>query len=93
MGSAASDVRVEFVARRVLPQSRIGAAGAVLVPQAEPDDAWRALLRATGEIDSDGSHRLRAAGARRRTVGQFAYEIRIFIRGTSCSRIRWSWGC
>jgi hypothetical protein len=69
-------VHVEFVAQRVLPQSRSELA-ALSSFRGQPDDAWRAALRASGEIDSDGStvYVLQASPP---TSGQFAFEIRIY---------------
>jgi starch phosphorylase len=74
-GLTAADVRVEFVARRVLPQSH-RLPPALSSFRGEPDDAWRAALSATGEIDSDGSsvYELKATPP---ASGQFAFEIRI----------------
>ena len=54
-GLKPSDVRVEFLARRVLPQSR-SEPPALSSFRGDGDDAWRAPLHATGEVDSDGSH-------------------------------------
>ena len=57
-GLAPADVRVEFVAQRVLPQSRTELPALSSFRGDRHDDAWRALLRPTGETDSDGSTRL-----------------------------------
>jgi glycogen phosphorylase len=75
-GLTPQDVHVEFVAQRVLPQSR-SELPALSSFRGQPDDAWRAMLRASGEIDSDGStvYELRASPP---TSGQFAFEIRIY---------------
>jgi starch phosphorylase len=55
----------------------IGIAGAVLVSLRPHDDAWRALLRPSGEVEADGStvYELHALPP---NCGQFAFEIRIF---------------
>jgi starch phosphorylase len=76
-GLAPDDVHVEFVARRVLPRSRSELPPLSSFRTESHDDAWRALLRPNGEIDSDGStvYELRAAPP---NCGQFAFEIRIF---------------
>ena len=76
-GLAPDDVRVEFVARRVLPRSRSELPPLSSFRAESHDDAWRALLRPNGEIDSDGSavYELHAAPP---NCGQFAFEIRIF---------------
>jgi glycogen phosphorylase len=76
-GLAPKDVNVEFAARRVLPQSH-SEPPALSSFRHGPDDTWRAPLRPTGEIDSDGStvYELKAAPP---TSGQFAFEIRIHL--------------
>jgi starch phosphorylase len=75
-GLAPGDVRVEFVARRVLPSSRTELPALSSFRPDHHDDAWRALLRPNGEIDSDGSivYELHATPP---NCGQFAFEIRI----------------
>ncbi|HEY6451917.1 MAG TPA: alpha-glucan family phosphorylase, partial [Steroidobacteraceae bacterium] len=74
-GLGAADVRVEFLAQRVLPQSRCELPALSSFRQ-DSDEVWRAALRATGEIDSDGAtvYELQASPP---TSGQFAFEIRI----------------
>jgi starch phosphorylase len=75
-GLTPADVRVEFVAQRVLPRSLAGLP-ALSSYRAEPaDDAWRALLRPSGATDSDGStvYELQAAPP---NCGQFAFEVRL----------------
>jgi hypothetical protein len=74
-GLTPRDVNLEFTARRVLPQSH-SEPPALSSFRNGPDDAWRAPLRPTGEIDSDGStvYELKAPPP---TSGQFAFEIRI----------------
>jgi len=72
------DVRVEFVAHRVLPRSRqesprlssYRAAG-------RPDDAWRALMRATGQTDAEGAT-LYELAVSPLDSGQYEIEIRIY---------------
>jgi starch phosphorylase len=75
-GLAPQDVRVEFLAQRLLPQSR-SELPALSSFRGQSGDAWRATLRASGEIDSDGStvYELQAAPP---TSGQYAFEIRIY---------------
>lgn len=75
-GLSARDVRVEFVARRVLPQSR-AELPALSSFRGEVEDVWRVALRPSGEIDSDGSNvfELQAPPP---SSGQFAYEIRVY---------------
>jgi starch phosphorylase len=76
-GLTPADVRVEFVAQRVLPRSRSELPALSSFRTDQHDDAWRALLRPNGEIDSDGSvvYELQAIPP---NCGQFAFEIRIF---------------
>jgi starch phosphorylase len=76
-GLATSDVRVEFVAQRVLPRSRSTMPALSSFRADRQDDAWRAMLRPTGETDSDGSavYELNAPPP---NCGQFAYEVRIY---------------
>jgi starch phosphorylase len=74
-GLKAPDVRIEFVAQRVLPQAR-SELPALSSFRKTPDDLWQAALRATGETDADGAmvYELQASPP---TCGQFAFEIRI----------------
>jgi glycogen phosphorylase len=76
-GLTPGDVRVEFVAQRVLPRSRSELPPLSSFRSERHDDAWRALLQPNGEIDSDGSavYELHATPP---NCGQFAFEIRIF---------------
>jgi starch phosphorylase len=76
-GLSPADVRVEFVAQRMLPKSRSAMPALSSFRSDWQDDAWRALLRPTGETDSDGSavYELNAPPP---NCGQFAYEIRIY---------------
>ncbi len=74
-GLSPEDVRVEFIARRVLPDDRVEPA-ALCSYGPRQDPAWRCRLRATGEIDSDGST-VFELDAQAPASGQFAFEIRI----------------
>jgi glycogen phosphorylase len=76
-GLTPADVRVEFVAQRVLPRSRSELPALSSFRTEQHDDAWRALLTPNGETDSDGStvYELQAMPP---NCGQFAFEIRIF---------------
>jgi starch phosphorylase len=76
-GLTPADVRVEFVAQRVLPRSKTELPALSSFRSDRHDDAWRALLRPTGEFDSDGStvYELHALPP---NCGQFAFEIRVF---------------
>jgi starch phosphorylase len=75
-GLAPSDVRVEFVAQRLLPHSRMEAPPLADSRERRKDD-WRALLVHTGEVDSDGSQ-VFALSAEPTACGQFAFEVRIY---------------
>ncbi len=75
-GLGSADVRVEFVAQRVLPRSR-STAPALSSYRGERDDAWRALLQPTGEFDADGAT-IYALESQPPDCGQFAFEIRIY---------------
>jgi starch phosphorylase len=76
-GLASSDVRVEFVARRVLPRSRVTRPPLSSYREETFDDAWRALLQPTSEVDAAGvsTYELDATP---QDCGQFAFEIRIY---------------
>jgi glycogen phosphorylase len=77
-GLAPADVRIEFVAQRVLPRTRVESP---LLSSYRPierrDDTWRSLLRDTGELDADAAH-LFELTASPQDSGQYAYEIRIY---------------
>jgi starch phosphorylase len=72
-----ADVRVEFVAQRVLPKSRSSMPALSSFRSEGQDDAWRALLRPSGETDGDGAA-IYELNAPPPNCGQFAYEIRIY---------------
>jgi hypothetical protein len=74
-GLKAPDVRVEFVAQRVLPHAH-SELPALSSFRKQADEVWLAVLRATGETDADGAmvYELQATPP---TSGQFAFEIRI----------------
>jgi glycogen phosphorylase len=77
-GLAPADVRIEFVAQRVLPRTRVESpllSSYRLIERR--DDTWRSLLRDTGELDADGSHLFELTAAPQDS-GQYAYEIRIY---------------
>ena len=61
----------------MLPRSRSELPPLSSFRSEQHDDAWRALLRPNGEVDSDGSivYELEAMPP---NCGQFAFEIRIF---------------
>jgi starch phosphorylase len=76
-GLEPQDVRVEFLAQRLLPRSRPEPPALSSFRAAPGDGAWRGLLTPTGETDSDGStvYELSSVPSH---CGQFAFEIRIY---------------
>jgi starch phosphorylase len=72
-----ADVRIEFIAQRVLPRARLESPLLSSYRAVECDDSWHALLRATGETEQDGSH-VYVLNAAPQDSGQYAYEIRIY---------------
>jgi starch phosphorylase len=75
-GMQPADVRVEFVARRLLPEADLGAPPLSAYAQGEPDGIWRAALQPAGE-DSDGAA-VFALDVAPKECGQFATEVRIY---------------
>jgi glycogen phosphorylase len=76
-GLNSTDVRVEFVARRVLPRSRMTMPPLSSYREQSYDDAWRALLQPTGEVDGAGAS-VYELDATPQDCGQFAFEIRVY---------------
>jgi starch phosphorylase len=77
-GLAPEDVRVEFLAQRVLPRSRQESPMLSSYRAADrAEDVWRMALRATGKIDAEGAN-LYELSATPHDSGQFAFEIRIY---------------
>ncbi len=76
-GILPSDVRVEFVARRVLPEADLSPPALSSFNQPARAGTWSAPLSATGEVDSDGSS-VFALDAQPQECGQFATEVRIY---------------
>src|SRR6185437_10025928 len=76
-GIAPADVRVEFVARRLLPEADLAPAPLSSFNQPARPGIWSAALGFTGEVDSDGSM-IFALDAAPQECGQFATEIRIY---------------
>jgi starch phosphorylase len=75
-GLSPSDVRVEFVARRRLPEASFEPPALSSYRAPRSDGLWTAALSATGE-QQDGAA-VFALDARPPTSGQFATEIRIY---------------
>jgi starch phosphorylase len=76
-GMQPSDVRVEFVARRLLPEADLGAPPLSAYGHGEPDGLWRAAFKPAGEEQSDGAA-LFALDVEPKECGQFATEVRIY---------------
>jgi starch phosphorylase len=76
-GMQPSDVRVEFVARRLLPEADLGFPPLSAYGHDEPDGIWRAALTATGEHESDGAA-VFVLDVEPKQCGQFATEMRIY---------------
>jgi glycogen phosphorylase len=78
-GLLPSDVRVELLARRVLPESEQGPPALCSFVPPERDGLWRAPLAATGEQEHDGAV-VFALDVEPPECGQFATEVRIYPR-------------
>lgn len=76
-GLQPSDVRVEFVARRLLPEADLSPPPLSSFNQPPRAGVWTAALRATGEVDSDGSN-VFELDASPVECGQFQTELRIY---------------
>jgi starch phosphorylase len=76
-GIQSADVRVEFVARRLLPEADLSPPPLTSFNHPARDGIWSAALSATGEVDSDGSS-VFALDAAPKECGQFATEVRIY---------------
>jgi starch phosphorylase len=72
-----SDVRVEFMARRLLPEADLAPPPLSSFNQPPRQGIWSTTLSPTGEIDSDGST-VFALEAAPPECGQFATEVRIY---------------
>jgi starch phosphorylase len=78
-GLQPTDVCVEFVARRRLPESNIDPPPLSSYRPRGHEGLWTATLTATGEYESDGAA-IFAVNAQPPACGQFATEIRIYPR-------------
>jgi starch phosphorylase len=76
-GLQPSDVRVEFVARRQLPESNFELPPLTSYGARREDGVWTVQLTATGEHEEDGAA-VFALDAQPSECGQFATEIRIY---------------
>jgi starch phosphorylase len=75
-GLAPQDVRVEFIARRMLPAAPYDAPALTSFDSDVHDGAWRIELQHTGEAGADGS-RVYALELASDACGQFQGEVRI----------------
>jgi len=76
-GLKPADVRVEFIARRLLPEADLSPPPLNSFNHPPREGIWTAPLSPTGEIDSDGST-VFALDAAPQECGQFATEVRIY---------------
>ncbi|MEO7775439.1 MAG: alpha-glucan family phosphorylase [Steroidobacteraceae bacterium] len=76
-GLTPADVRVEFKAKRTLPESGFEPSALCSFGHGIPPGQWRVSLQPTGEIDSDGSTVFELQ-AQPPGAGQYAAEIRIY---------------
>jgi starch phosphorylase len=76
-GLKPADVRVEFIARRLLPEADLSPPPLTSFNHPPRAGIWTAALSPTGEIDSDGST-VFALDAAPQECGQFATEVRIY---------------
>ncbi|MGH8149903.1 MAG: alpha-glucan family phosphorylase [Steroidobacteraceae bacterium] len=76
-GLAPEDVRVEFLARRRLPEASFEPPALSSYRVAQSDGLWSARLTATGEHEPDGAA-VFALDAEPPASGQFATELRIY---------------
>jgi starch phosphorylase len=76
-GLQPSDVRIEFLARRQLPESNIEAPPLTSYGPKSVEGLWSAPLTPTGEHESDGAA-VFALDAQPTECGQFATEVRVY---------------
>ena len=76
-GLQPSDVRVEFVSKRLLPEADLAPPPLSAFNQPPQAGIWTTALSPTGEVDSDGSI-VFALDAVPPECGQFGTEIRIY---------------
>jgi starch phosphorylase len=76
-GLLPADVRIEFVARRQLPESNFELPPLTSYGSKQIDGLWTVALEPTGEHESDGSA-IFALDAQPTECGQFATEIRVY---------------
>jgi starch phosphorylase len=75
-GLAPSDVRMEFVARRLLPAADLAPPALSSYDHTARDGVWQAILTPTGEHDGEGAA-IFALDVEPQECGQFRTEVRI----------------
>jgi starch phosphorylase len=77
-GLAPEDVRVEFVAQRLLPRARQESPLLASYRATDrPDEVWRALMRFSGKTDAEGESLYELTDSPHDS-GQYSFEIRIY---------------
>src|SRR6185437_8671558 len=77
-GLASEDVRVEFVAQRLLPRARQESPLLASYRASDrADEVWRVPMRPTGKTDAEGASVYELSAAPHDS-GQYAFEIRIY---------------
>ena len=72
-----ADIRVEFVATRMLPEAELGVPPLSSYPERPREGIWSVLLTAAGDRTEDGSL-IFALDTEPKECGQFATEVRIY---------------
>jgi starch phosphorylase len=78
-GLSPADVRVQFVARRLLPEAELTPPALSSYGRPPPAGLWQAAFEATGEREGDGAV-VFALDVEPQECGQFRTEVRIFPR-------------
>jgi starch phosphorylase len=71
------DVRVEFKARRLLPESQFEPSALTSFGHGVPEGQWRAEFTAGGTRAADGSHTFQVAAPPPGT-GQYQLQVRVY---------------
>jgi starch phosphorylase len=77
-GLQPGDVRIEFVARRLLPEADLAVPPLSAYGHPEPDGIWRAPFAATGEQEQAEDAAVFVLDVAPKECGQFATEVRIY---------------
>jgi starch phosphorylase len=76
-GLSAADLRVEFKARRLLPESKFDLAPLCSFGHEQPEGQWRAEFTPTGMGTDDGAA-VYTVSAVPPTTGQYQLEVRVY---------------